>query len=89
MLGAMIPHYRRLLRRAVGSLERAFGSFALAVSVAVLVGGVADNAMLYMWQLGVVFWLLQGGVLSLSLLSEERPDTDGEERSMQEAADAQ
>jgi O-antigen ligase len=89
MLGAMIPHYRRLLRRAVGSRERAFGSFALAVSVAVLVGGVADNAMLYMWQLGVVFWLLQGGVLSLSLLSEERPDTDGEERSMQEAADAQ
>ena len=73
VLGAMIAHYRRLLRRAVGSQKRAFGSFALAVSVAVLVGGVADNAMLYVWQVGVVFWLLQGAVVSLSLRGEQDP----------------
>jgi hypothetical protein len=90
MLGAMIPHYRRLLRRAVGSRERAFGSFALAVSVAVLVGGVADNAMLYVWQVGVVFWLLQGAVVSLSLRDEEEPAVviDQEGASRQEALDA-
>ena len=76
MLGAMIPHYRRLLRRAVGSQERAFGSFALAVCVAVLVGGVANNGMLYVWQVGVVFWLLQGAVLSLSLRAEDDLDAD-------------
>ena len=90
MLGAMIPHYRRLLRRAVGSLERAFGSFALGASVAVLVGGVADNAMLYVWQVGVVFWLLQGAVLSLSLRAEHNlhADIDAKEPSGTEALHA-
>jgi hypothetical protein len=90
MLAAMIPHYRRLLKRAVGSRERAFGAFALAASVAVLVGGIADNAMLYVWQVGVVFWLLQGAVVSLSLRGEEEPafviDQDGASR--EEARDA-
>lgn len=90
MLGAMIPHYRRLLRRAVGSREHAFGSFALAASVAVLVGGVADNAMLYVWQVGVVFWLLQGAVLSLSLRAEHslHADIDAQEPSGTEALHA-
>jgi hypothetical protein len=81
MLAAMIPHYRRLLKRAAGSRGRAFGAFALAASAAILVGGIADNAMLYVWQVGVVFWLLQGAVVSLGLRGEEEPalviDQDG------------
>jgi O-antigen ligase len=87
MLAAMSQHYHRLLRRAAASPEGAFGVFALAASTALLIGSLFDNAML-VWQIGVIFWLLQGAVLSLSLRSEERADIDAEERSMQEAANA-
>jgi len=75
MLGGMIPHYRRLLRRTAGSAERDFGVFVLAASSALLVGSLFDNAML-VWQIGVLFWLLQGAVLSLSLRSEHALDAD-------------
>jgi len=75
MLAAMVPHYRRLLRGPSGSVRRAFASFALAASTALLVGSLFDNATL-VWQTGVLFWLLQGIVLSLSLRGEDDPDAD-------------
>jgi hypothetical protein len=77
MLAGMIPHYRRLLKRPAEAPERAFGIFALAASTALLVGGLLDNAML-VWQIGVLFWLIQGSVLSLSLRGEEGPEASQE-----------
>ena len=74
-LAAMIPHYRRLLRGSPGSAKRAFSSFALAASAALLVGSLFDNATL-VWQMGALFWLLQGAVLSLSLRAEDDLDAD-------------
>jgi O-antigen ligase len=77
MLVAMIPHYRRLLRPSAGPRQRVLGVFALSLSVAVLVGGIADNA-LYVWQVGVLFWLVQGAVLSLSVRGEDLLDASPE-----------
>jgi O-antigen ligase len=76
MMAGMIPHYRRLLRRSGEWPERGFTAFALAASTALLVGGLLDNAML-IWQIGVLFWLLQGTVLSLSLRTADGLDRDG------------
>jgi hypothetical protein len=89
MLAAMIPHYRRLLRAAPDSRERAIGVLALAASVAVLVYGVADVGILYAWQIGVLFWLLQGVVLSLTVRCEGGSQTDVglEQRFVQEGTD--
>jgi O-antigen ligase len=75
MMAGTVPHYRRLLRRPAGSPDRAFAVMALAASTALLVGSIFDNAML-VWQIGVLFWLLQGAVLSLSLRPQEDADID-------------
>jgi hypothetical protein len=83
MLAGMVPHYRRLLRRLPNSPRRGLSVFVLASSAALLPVSLLDNAM-FAWQIGVLFWLLQGTVLSLSVRSGERGDIDGDEGSMQD-----
>jgi hypothetical protein len=57
--------------------------FVLASSAALLPVSLLDNAM-FAWQIGVLFWLLQGAVLSLSVRSGEEGDVDADARCMQE-----
>jgi hypothetical protein len=74
MMAGMVPHYRRLLRRPPGSSARQFAAFALASSLALLAFGLVHGAMLTEWQTGVLFWLPQGAVLSLTVRSQDHTD---------------